>query len=174
LLRLSHIARVCYLFWRTTQGLTLPGDTNGHMQFEPPEKDKILEYASTADGRYFKRNLQALIALTLEFGATPVVVTESFNPAYENPGEDYFKAAADGIKADNRYACEVAAERGIVCIDTYPYLRDPSIFADAVHHRPVGSQLKAKVVYEALMGLLHRPFPEIYKLLPDPAEAEKR
>jgi hypothetical protein len=57
----------------------------------------VLKNAERASGKYFRRNLQTLVALSRNINAVPVLINEPLNPAKEAGLDDYHQAVVEAV-----------------------------------------------------------------------------
>jgi hypothetical protein len=170
-LRLSYSMRLAYLLWRRANKEGLAGDMVAYMQYPPPSDSEIERNTALARGKYFKRNLRSILAVIIEHGATPVVISEVVNAGLEKSEVASSRSVVQGVKTNNYWAREVAAAKGAPFIDLFPYVRNPALFMDGVHTTDQGEALKARVIYEEMMRILGWPFPAKARLITAPATA---
>ncbi len=153
LMRASYLARVVGMVTLARGGRDL-GDMSLAMQYPPPSKARIAENASRATGRYFRRNVETIIALIRRAGAQPVLINMPLNPQRERGQGVYYDAVSEAVRRNNRIQEEIAGREGILLIDLYSRMRDPAVYLDAVHVDDRGMEQKSRLVSEAIRPVI--------------------
>jgi lysophospholipase L1-like esterase len=131
-----------------------PGDMGAAVQWAIPPETEVHANASRATGKYFRRNLEALLALIRRTGALPVLVDMPLNPRFAGGHGAYFDAVSQAVLRDNRILHEIGTAEGVPVVGLAARLRDPALFVDAAHVNQKGMAQKAQGVYEALLPLV--------------------
>jgi hypothetical protein len=148
-MKTSHFIRLAGKAWLSKGGYGV-GDMSTAMQLPVPPKDEVLRNARRATGRYFRRNLETIIALVRNSGAEPVLVNLPLNPLYEQGKGVYYDAVSQAVLRNNRIMDEVGARNGLIVVDLYSRMRAPAVFLDAAHVNEEGMWQKAQYVFEAI------------------------
>ena len=148
-MRASYLVRLIGRYW-TSSNTFSPGDMAGAIQFPVANGAEMVKHIETANGKYFRRNLQTLVALCRNMNAVPVLLNEPVNPAKEEGLDAYYRAVVAAISRNNSIMQELAATNRLLSIDLYSKMRDPAYFLDAAHETKVGMEKKAEVIAERL------------------------
>jgi lysophospholipase L1-like esterase len=148
-MRVSYFLRALGTGWLSRNGYAI-GDMTPAMQYPIPTDDEVLQNLEGATGKYFRRNLEALIVLIRRAGAEPVLVNMPINPKFEETDHIYYAAVAEAVKRNNRIMSEVAERYGVTLVDLYSPMRDPEIYIDAAHVAKGGMMQKARIVSDTL------------------------
>ena len=152
-MRASYIIRLLGLRLTSSEGF-LPGDMAGAIQHAPPADAEVLRNAQTATGKYFRRNLQTLVALFRNMGATPVLINEPLNPLQETGQTVYLSEVVKAVIRNNGILKEVADRNGLVYVDLYSKMQDPAFFMDAAHETQAGMEIKASTIATQITPLV--------------------
>jgi lysophospholipase L1-like esterase len=148
-MRASHLLRLFGASWASSNGF-LPGDMAGAIQYPAPDDREMVKYTEAASGKYFRRNLQTLVALCRNINAVPVLINEPLNPAKEANVNGYYRAVVKAVSRNNSIMRDVAVKNRVLSIDLYTTMREPGYFLDAAHETKAGMAKKADVIAEGL------------------------
>ena len=152
-MRASYAVRLAALAW-STPGNFQPYDMSAAIQYSAPSDAQVIANAQKATGKYFRRNLQTLVALSKNMGATPVLINEPLNPAKETGQNIFISAVGKAVVRNNQISKEIAERNGLVLVDLYGSMRDAASFLDAAHENQAGMQIKASQIAIKLTPLI--------------------
>ena len=158
-MRHSYVARLVGMRAFTPSGFGL-GDLCATIQYPTPSDAEVAANVPRATGKYFRRNLETIVALIQRLGAIPVLVTEPLNPDKETAQGAYNDAVSQALLRNNRIMAEIGREQGVLVIDAFSRMRDPACFTDACHETEKGMQIKASVVADALQPVVEQVLAE--------------
>jgi len=155
-MRASHLVRIVLTPW-LIKGGRIAGDIFAVAHHPPPtDADEITGNAARATGRYYRRNLETLIALIRHAGAEPVLVNMPLNPARLDGFGPFYDVGFAATRRNNRIMTEVGAAAGVVVIDLEAQIHAPELFIDPVHVNDLGHARKAAIVADELEPLVAR------------------
>lgn len=157
-MRASHLARVLGTGLLRRQGYA-PGDMGAAIQWALPPEAEVRDHAARATGKYFRRNVETLLALIRRAGARPVLVDMPLNPRFARGQGTYYDAVSAAVLRDNQILHEIGTAEGVPVVALAARLRDPGLFVDAAHVNAKGMAQKAQGVYEALLPLVAEMIP---------------
>lgn len=149
----SRLARVLGAGLLRREGFA-PGDMGAAIQWEIPSDAEVRAHAATATGKYFRRNVETLLALIRRAGGRPVLVDMPLNPRFVTGHGTYYDAVSAAVLRDNGILHAVGRAENVPVVDLAARLRDPALFVDAAHVNARGMAQKAQGVYEALLPLV--------------------
>ena len=152
-MRVSRAARLLGVGMLRSGGY-LAGDMTGSIQHRVPPEDQLRANVASATGKYFRRNLNTIAALTTLNRAMLVFVEMPLNPAYESGIDFHRDAISSAVSRNNRIMGEVGDELGIQVVAMHDEMRDPEQFLDAAHVNQAGMSRKAQLVYDALLPVV--------------------
>ena len=152
-MRASYLIRLLGASWGSLNTFA-PGDMAGAIQNPVPDETEMVKNAEMASGKYFRRNLQTLVALCRNMNAVPVLVNEPLNPANEEGPNAYYRAVAAAVSRNNLIMREVAVKSRAESIDVYATMREPAYFTDAAHETKAGMEKKAGEIAERLAATI--------------------
>ena len=153
MMRSSYLGRVIGMGW-LARGSHAIGDMTRAMQFPPPDRRSAEENIERATGRYFRRNVETIVALVSRVGAVPVLINMPLNPDWKTGQDFYYDAVSAAVRRNNGILAEIAEQEGLVLVDLYSRMRDPGIYLDAVHVNDEGMRQKSAHVGAAIRPLL--------------------
>jgi lysophospholipase L1-like esterase len=156
-MRASYFFRLSGNGWLARSGHQI-GDLTTAMQYPLPPGDQLEENVRSATGKYFRRNLETLIALIRRTGAEAVLVNMPLNPAYEEGMGLYYDAVSDAVVRNNRIMAELAEEHEVALVDAYSLMRAPELYLDAAHLNQDGMVRKAQAVADVILPRLAERF----------------
>jgi lysophospholipase L1-like esterase len=148
-MRASYLVRLLGAYWGSSSGFST-GDMAEAIQYPVPDETEMIRNTETASGKYFRRNLQTLVALCRNMNALPVFMSEPLNPAREEDQNPYYRAVVTAVSRNNSIMRDVAVKNRASSIDLYATMREPAYFTDAAHETKAGMEKKADVVAEGL------------------------
>jgi lysophospholipase L1-like esterase len=134
----------------------MTGDSTAAMQRPLPPAAEIEANVRAATGKYFRRNLQTLLALARRAGAEPILITNPLNPAKAKGLGPYYDAVSAAVERNNRIIREVGNEEGVAVIDLHAGVAEERLFWDAAHANDAGMAETARVLYEQLLARVRR------------------
>lgn len=152
-MRASYFFRLSGNGWLARSGHQI-GDLTTAMQYPIPPDDQLEGHIRSATGKYFRRNLETLIALIQRTGAEPVLVNMPLNPAYEQGLGLYYDAVSDAVVRNNGVMAELADEHDLALVDAYSLMRAPELYLDAAHLNQDGMVRKAQAVADVILPRL--------------------
>jgi len=132
----------------------MAGDMAGAIQNPLPPEAQLRSNIESATGKYYRRNLETIVALAKLQRAVPVFVEMPLNPKYEGGIDLYRDAISAAVARNNRIMREVGEDLGVQVVATNEAMRDPENFIDAAHVTQVGMMRKAQLVYDALLPVV--------------------
>jgi lysophospholipase L1-like esterase len=154
LMRNSKLIRVLAYRYAVSAKGYLPGDMIAAMQYRHPSDEDAVKNAAKATGKYFRQNIDSLIALVKNTGAIPVLLTHPLNPQWEYPTKVFYQAMVEAHRRNNRIVMELAQLRNVPMVDLYASMRDVRYFNDAIHETPAGMEAKALLLAPELNTLI--------------------
>jgi lysophospholipase L1-like esterase len=148
-MRASHLVRLLGASWGSSNGFSV-GDMAEAIQYPVPDDREMIKNTETASGKYFRRNLQTLVALCRNMNARPVLISEPLNPAREANQNPYYRAVVSAVSRNNSIMRDVAVRNRASSIDVYAKMREPAYFTDAAHETKDGMEKKADLIAEGL------------------------
>jgi lysophospholipase L1-like esterase len=164
--RLVHVALRASRLLRTfgvlllSRGSYLPDDVLRLVQFPHPPDAQALENGKRAVGKYFKRNIKEMVALTRNLAAIPILLTHPLNPGWDATRKPFYQAVTAAHLRCNRICLELGGELRVPVIDLFPWMRDQRLFTDAIHVNDAGMRRQAKIVAEHLRVLIAEEWQE--------------
>ncbi|MCZ6695935.1 MAG: SGNH/GDSL hydrolase family protein [Acidobacteria bacterium] len=155
MMRASYLGRVIGMGW-LSRGIHAVGDMSDAVQFPRPDRRSAKENIKRATGRYFRRNVETIVALIRRTGAVPVLINMPLNPDWKTGQDFYYDAVSVAVRRNNGILVEIAEKEGLVLIDLYSQMRDPAIYLDAVHVNEEGMRQKSAHVAGAIRPILPR------------------
>ena len=152
-MRASRLARVLGAGLLRREGYGA-GDMGAAIQRAIPPDKEVRAHAAAATGKYFRRNVETLIALIRRSGARPVLVDMPLNPRFEGGRGAYYDAVSAAVVRDNRLLHEIGKAENVAVVGLHARMRDPELFVDAAHVNARGMAQKAQGVYEALLPIV--------------------
>jgi len=139
LLRISHLYR--YIYARSHR---VTFDINNlAVKPSPPGEDQ-LKNLQQATGKYFKRNMEAMVTMAHANGIVPVLVTVGHGPW------------SPSLPMLNEITRQIAQKKGALLVDFELYSK-PGMFAgDNVHLIRAGNVVRVKVIAQALQPFLSK------------------
>lgn len=132
----------------------LPGDLMTAMQYPRPDDEESRRNQERASGKYFRRNLQTVVALSDRLGAATVLLTQPLNPAWDTVASTFYEGVIGAHKRNNEIIREVGRGSGAAVIDIYTGMRAPELFVDAIHANLRGEEVQARLLYPELSALV--------------------
>lgn len=151
----SYLFRVIGMQLASQEGF-LPGDMAAVIQYATPPTEVLKQNVQVATGKYFHRNMKTLVALAKHMGATPVFINMPLNPKYESGQDVYHTEITKAVQRNNHISKKIAEEDGLLYVDLYSRMRDPSFFTDAAHANNKGMAMKAFLVHQELVKNLSK------------------
>jgi len=124
------------------------------MQRPVPPPELLRENVRRATGKYFRRNLNTLVALIRLAGAEPVLVDTPFNPSLASGSGEYLDAVSAAVARNNRIMAEVGRDNGVAVVELHDRVTDPELFLDVAHMSQAGMFLEGKLVAEAIVPIV--------------------
>lgn len=152
-MRASRLARFLGANLVRQEGFS-PGDMGAAIQWAIPPDAEVRAHAAAATGKYFRRNVETLLALIHRAGARPVLVDMPLNPRFVTGHGTYYDAVSAAVLRDNGILHEIGRAEGVPVVELSARLRDPALFVDAAHVNAQGMARKAQGVYDALLPLV--------------------
>jgi lysophospholipase L1-like esterase len=152
-MRASYFFRLSGNGWLARSGHQI-GDLTTAMQYPVPPDDQLDRNLRSATGKYFRRNVETLIALIRLTGAEPVLVNMPLNPAYEQGMGVYYDGVSDAVVRNNRIMAELAEKHGVALVDAYSRMRARELYYDAAHLNQDGMVRKAQAVADVILPRL--------------------
>lgn len=112
----------------------------------------------SASGKYFRRNVETLLALIRRTGAEPVLVNMPLNPDYEQGMGLYYDAVSEAVVRNNAIMTELAEAHDVALVDAYSRMRAPASYLDAAHLNQEGMVQKAQAVADVILPLVEERF----------------
>ncbi|MCX6579885.1 MAG: SGNH/GDSL hydrolase family protein [Candidatus Aminicenantes bacterium] len=156
LMRNSKLIRVLAFRYAVSSKGYLPGDMIAAMQYRHPSDEDAVKNGAKATGKYFRQNIDSLIALVRNTGAIPVLLTHPLNPQWEYPTKVFYQAMVEAHRRNNRIVMEMAQLRDVPVVDLYIPMREVRYFIDAIHESPAGMETKALLIVPAINALIER------------------
>ena len=151
-MKMSHTARI-FLRGYLAEGGLLGDDINAAMMEPRPRVDEQGAHIEQADGRWFRRNVQTLVALIRRQGGRPIFAPVPLDPvrAHDVRSGPYYLAAFRATERNARILNELGEELGVPVVDVSSGLGS-GMFLDVAHIEERGMQVKARAMADGLVG----------------------
>jgi lysophospholipase L1-like esterase len=156
-MRASYFIRLLGNGWLSRSGHEI-GDMSIAMQHPVPTSDELERNVRSASGKYFRRNVETLLALIRRTGAEPVLVNMPLNPDYEQGMGLYYDAVSKAVVRNNAILAELAEAHDVALVDVYSRMRAPTSYLDAAHLNQEGMVQKAQAVADVILPLVDDRF----------------
>ncbi len=115
-----------------------------------PEPAEALANFNRSDGKYFRRNLRAIVDVSRGRGIDVLLPTAVYRADAEPPGP-YREVYERGMREHTQIVRDVAEETGVAFFDLAAEMpATPEYLADAVHVTVAGAEVKASLLAEAV------------------------
>jgi lysophospholipase L1-like esterase len=137
--------------WQAGGDGEMAGGINPLIQYPMPEGNGDGAENARRNGPWaFQRNLQSMCGIAKAHGVKVVLVSNVIDDNNEYVRKE--PSFVRGIAEHNGVVRDVAAEQGALFVDLAAvYPRDEQLFVDPVHNNPRGSEIKARLIADALV-----------------------